>query len=47
MIVVMKPGASQKQIDHIIERIEVNKAGCRCRLCGGRNDDPAGIHGRR
>ena len=31
----------------IIERVEENEAGCRCEVCGGRNDDPAGIHGRR
>lgn len=27
----------------IVERVE----GCRCEVCGGRNDDPAGIHGKR
>ena len=31
----------------IIERVEENEPGCRCEVCGGRNDDPAGIHGRR
>ena len=31
----------------IIERVDTNDKGCRCEVCGGRNDDPAGIHGRR
>ena len=29
----------------IIERVATG--GCRCEVCGGRDDDPAGIHGRR
>ena len=31
----------------IIERVADDEKGCRCEVCGGRNDDPAGIHGTR
>src|SRR5262249_9159497 len=30
-----------------LERALQEPNGCRCEVCGGRNDDPAGIHGRR
>ena len=31
----------------IIERVVDDERGCRCEVCDGRNDDPAGIHGTR
>ena len=30
-----------------LERALQEPSGCRCEVCGGRNDNPAGIHGRR